>query len=235
MTQMVGRALRGTKFGGTPEAYIVFFTDNWKQTIHWAEWDPLAEGQADEEQMEYGKRPPFQLISIELLRKLAREMDSGNNIATLPFLTLLPVGWYGINYSTTVEDSEDTTYVQRLIMVFEHEEYSYRTFIESIPSFENLEAFADENLNLQAFQNATVRWQQEYFSNVTEHLEFRRSFTDSRNVTNIIWMHLCRKPLQKNGHPGQSTPHFNLNTTDRTGIGLHCTFRTSDSNRSLMH
>ena len=29
MTQMVGRALRGTKAGGTADAYIVSFVDNW--------------------------------------------------------------------------------------------------------------------------------------------------------------------------------------------------------------
>ncbi|MBD2304091.1 DEAD/DEAH box helicase [Chroococcidiopsis sp. FACHB-1243] len=34
MTQMVGRALRGVKFGGTKEAYIVSFIDDWQQTIN---------------------------------------------------------------------------------------------------------------------------------------------------------------------------------------------------------
>ena len=33
MTQMVGRALRGTAAGGTSEAYIVSFVDNWNEHI----------------------------------------------------------------------------------------------------------------------------------------------------------------------------------------------------------
>ena len=30
LTQMVGRALRGPRFGGTPDAYILSFIDDWK-------------------------------------------------------------------------------------------------------------------------------------------------------------------------------------------------------------
>jgi superfamily II DNA or RNA helicase len=36
LTQMVGRALRGPKFGGTDKAYLVFFIDEWKKLINWA-------------------------------------------------------------------------------------------------------------------------------------------------------------------------------------------------------
>ena len=46
LTQMVGRALRGPRFGGTPDAYIVSFIDDWKQRIHWATYDQLEEGLA---------------------------------------------------------------------------------------------------------------------------------------------------------------------------------------------
>jgi len=48
LTQMVGRALRGPKFGGTEKAFIVSFIDNWKQRINWAAYDQLAPGLADE-------------------------------------------------------------------------------------------------------------------------------------------------------------------------------------------
>ena len=40
MTQMVGRALRGPKFGGKPDAYLVFFQDDWQKAINWVVWDP---------------------------------------------------------------------------------------------------------------------------------------------------------------------------------------------------
>ncbi|GAF15663.1 DNA helicase, phage associated [Bacillus sp. JCM 19046] len=35
MTQMVGRALRGTEAGGTEKASIVYFQDNWHDTLTW--------------------------------------------------------------------------------------------------------------------------------------------------------------------------------------------------------
>ncbi len=71
LIQMVGRALRGPKFGGTAEAHLVFFTDNWKQLITWAEFDQLDDDGQGGTIKPYGKRPPIQYISIELVRRLA--------------------------------------------------------------------------------------------------------------------------------------------------------------------
>ena len=39
LRQMVGRALRGPKFGGTATANIVLFMDDWREAIQWAEFD----------------------------------------------------------------------------------------------------------------------------------------------------------------------------------------------------
>ncbi len=169
MTQMIGRALRRTKFGGTPNAYLVFFTDNWKQTIHWAEYNQLAPGLAEDSGREYGKRPPLQLISIELIRKLARQMDTGMNIERLPFLTLLPVGWYRIDYITADSGSEDTEHVQRLVMVFDNEAERFSKFIDSLKNT-NLERFGDENLQLQEVWDDVQRWETEFFPDTVEHL-----------------------------------------------------------------
>lgn len=91
LTQMIGRALRGPMFGGTADAHIVSFIDNWKQVINFADYAALPVGQADDATPEYGKRPPLQLISIELVRRLARQMYRGAGSATAPFATLLPV------------------------------------------------------------------------------------------------------------------------------------------------
>jgi len=67
LTQMVGRALRGPKFGGTSDANLVFFNDNWEQLINWAEYD-LIDGDAGIDDREYAKKPPLRYISIELSR-----------------------------------------------------------------------------------------------------------------------------------------------------------------------
>jgi len=63
LTQMVGRALRGPKFGGTPEAHLVFFNDNWEQLINWAEYDLVA-GLAEDDPKPNPPRAPLRYISI---------------------------------------------------------------------------------------------------------------------------------------------------------------------------
>ncbi len=57
LTQMVGRGLRGQAFGGTENAYIVSFIDDWTHRIDWAAYDPLNPGEADDTARDYGKPP----------------------------------------------------------------------------------------------------------------------------------------------------------------------------------
>ena len=57
MTQMVGRALRGPKFGGKPDAYLVFFQDDWQKAINWVIWDSKTWGPTTpEKEYELGKQ-----------------------------------------------------------------------------------------------------------------------------------------------------------------------------------
>jgi hypothetical protein len=115
LTQMIGRALRGPMFGGTEDAHIVSFIDNWKQVIAFADYESLPVGQADDATPEYGKRPPLQLISIELVRRLARQMYKGGGVAS-PFLTLLPVGWYRIEYQAYSGEGDDAIWQRHLVI-----------------------------------------------------------------------------------------------------------------------
>ena len=132
LTQMVGRGLRGSEFGGTDQAYIVSFIDNWQPMINWAEYDPLEETPTVDKVTKVSERQLIQLIFIDLVRRLVRQMDSGVNINPAPFLTLMPIGWYRVELETLTEGSENTEVVQRLVMVFEHEKESYENFIEFI-------------------------------------------------------------------------------------------------------
>lgn len=63
LTQMVGRALRGSKFGGTDEANIISFIDNWQQLINWAEFE-LEDGGINASNAEVCEPLPMQLISL---------------------------------------------------------------------------------------------------------------------------------------------------------------------------
>ena len=163
LTQMVGRALRGPKFGGTAKAYIVSFIDNWQQGIRFAEYDPLAEGVAEDSARPSMKRPPLQLVSIDLVKQLARRMDSGINVLPARFLSLLPVGWYRVTFDTCPEGSDEIEPTDQLVLIFEDEQNGFTTLLnallKSVPK-----AFEDERITLEA-QLATVdEWRERYLS-----------------------------------------------------------------------
>lgn len=167
LTQMVGRALRGPKFGGTPEAYLVFFTDNWEQLINWAEYD-LSSGAAVDDEREYGKRPPLRYISIELVRKLAAQMDSGININIPPFTALLPVGWYRVEYAARPSDSEEIEHVRRLVMVFEHERNGYEQLIRALQADID-SSFYDEGVQFDQVSDKIAELKRTIFPNAEGH------------------------------------------------------------------
>jgi superfamily II DNA or RNA helicase/formylglycine-generating enzyme required for sulfatase activity/5-methylcytosine-specific restriction endonuclease McrA len=168
LTQMVGRALRGPKFGGTDKAYIVSFIDNWKHLINWAEYGQLAEGLADESMPEYGTRPPVQLISIELIQRLSRQMDSGINMTPGPFVSLLPVGWYRVEYQSQVEGSDDLEPARELVMVFEAEHHSYQEYVEHVAQTQ-MEAFEPEGVTVADVEGTLEGWRDDFFSDSEDH------------------------------------------------------------------
>lgn len=169
LTQMVGRALRGSKFGGTDDAFIVSFIDNWKHHINWAAYDQLAPDGIDPSIPEYGKRPPLQLISIDLVRRLARQMDSGINVNPAPYRTFLPVGWYRVEYSAQVEGSDDIEPVGQLVMVFEDEKPCFERFIEALKKVD-LNAFESDVVSKSDVRVSLNDWQREFFANAGERV-----------------------------------------------------------------
>ena len=171
-TQMIGRALRGPKFGGTAKAYIVSFVDDWRQLINFAEYDQLGEGQADESETEYGKRPPLKLISIDRVRSLAQQLDSGINVASRPYLSLLPIGWYRVGYDVLVEGTDDVESERALVMVFEGQEGAYEGAIVELQGARTDE-LADESASLEANRVLIEKVRSAHFRNVEEH-----GFTD---------------------------------------------------------
>jgi ATP-dependent helicase IRC3 len=165
MTQMVGRALRGSKVQGTDKAFIVSFIDNWKHLINWAAYDQLAPGLADETIPEYGKRPPIQLISIDLVRRLAKQMDSGINVNPAPYKAFLPIGWYRLEYYAQVEGTDDIEPVGQLVMVYEDEKPSFERFIEALKN-EKLESFEEDSVRLADVKECVDKWHEKFFSDI---------------------------------------------------------------------
>ena len=93
MTQMVGRALRGVKAGGTDNAYAVSFIDNWDvpfvypETLLADESSEFLEGIQNREERE------VRLISISKIEEFARLLDETVDttaIEAIPFIQRIP-------------------------------------------------------------------------------------------------------------------------------------------------
>ncbi|MBI2893936.1 MAG: DEAD/DEAH box helicase family protein [Deltaproteobacteria bacterium] len=166
LTQMIGRALRGPKFGGTPDAFIVSFVDDWQQAIRWAEHDPLVEGRADESEERSFKRPPLLLISIELVKRLVRQLDTGVNVTPGPFVSQMPIGWYRVTFDACTQGTDEVESRDQLVMVFDDEKAGFdkliRVFLKALPK-----AFDSESVTLDAQQDALEAWREQHFADAS--------------------------------------------------------------------
>jgi hypothetical protein len=85
-----------------------------------------------------------------------------------PFLTLLPLGWYLLEFQTLVSESEDNE-VRQLLLVFDNEKESYERFIQNLIK-QNIEHFAEIDVSFEDKLNQLEEWKQEYFKNSEEYI-----------------------------------------------------------------
>lgn len=124
MTQMVGRALRGEKAGGTKLAYIVSFIDNCNDKIEWVSPESvfIGEGKFNEKPSERDRSGNIRIISIAKMEEFARILDDSvdtSRIEAVPFVERIPVGMYMFSYMEKTEDSSDTIDHACQVMVYD--------------------------------------------------------------------------------------------------------------------
>lgn len=137
MTQMVGRALRGEAQGGTKEAYVISFIDNWEDKIAFESPETiLLEGPPIEqkETTEY-KRQNIKYIAVSLVEEFARIVDETvdtTDIENLPFSERIPLGLYMVSYQE--EDVESETSIERnhASLVYNSSKTAYDRFISDL-------------------------------------------------------------------------------------------------------
>ena len=148
MTQMVGRALRGEKAGGTSTAYIVSFVDNWNEKISWVNPDTLFTGtnDFDDKDIEYQERT-VRLISIAKIEEFAAILNDSidtEKLESIPFVQRIPIGMYAFQYIN--EDGTDFSYQ---VMVYDSTKGAYEKFMSTLPTFAELnseEEYLSENV-----------------------------------------------------------------------------------------
>lgn len=162
LTQMIGRALRGPKFGGTANAYIVAFHDAWQQTPPFASYPDLEDGDASEDNEVPPQRAPLQLISIELVRQLARATDRGG-FPVGSFSSFMPLGWYATAFDSHPEGEEDEVETVRdLVLVFDRDQEAYQKFIAHLKE-QDLHDFNGEDLTVEKVRPALEQWHTKFF------------------------------------------------------------------------
>lgn len=130
MTQMIGRALRGERAGGTPKAYIVSFLDDWQEHIAWVNPEKLfLDTNADFTQAAQRRAYVARLVSIAKLEEFAKLADDSLDDRVgeqFTFLERIPVGLYQFAYLPDgEEDSRSCT-----VLVYDCMQEAYGQLME---------------------------------------------------------------------------------------------------------
>jgi superfamily II DNA or RNA helicase len=112
MTQMIGRALRGEKAGGTKKAYIVSFIDDWHQHIAWETPEQLFIDENvdfNDSNKQQTQKYVERLISIAKIEEFAKLADGtlDDKVADLRFIERIPVGIYQFKYLIEAKTDND--------------------------------------------------------------------------------------------------------------------------------
>jgi superfamily II DNA or RNA helicase len=149
LTQMIGRALRGEKAGGGTNkdyANLVFFHDTWKRLISWAN---IQTGGTEGTHTPAQGRNPMDLVSIQLVKLAAADIEY-RGFEDAPYLTFIPVGFFGCEYTVAIADGAEEEFVSfaESILAYEFNKIRYDTLLDflSHESPKKLAQYAAENL-----------------------------------------------------------------------------------------
>lgn len=157
MTQMVGRALRGLKAGGTKEAYIVSFVDDWNDKIAWVNPETLTEAEYHEkETLAEAQKQQIRLIAISKIEEFARMADAAVDTSALdstPAIELIPLGMYMLS---TLECNHQ-------ILVYNSTQNAYQNLIRDLPNLMEHYGIEGEIIPEETLDDMTEHCFQSYF------------------------------------------------------------------------
>lgn len=191
MTQMIGRALRGQKAGGTEKAYVVSFIDNWEDKINWVNPEKLHL----EEGIEFVDRDTTtvkniaRLISIDIVEEFARIMDDSidtTSLEKLDFLKRVPVGIYRFSILEPSESGEPTPR-NYTVLVYSDTSDIYDYFVNDLESIFNAIDLGDrEVLTEKEVQYLLEIAKDNYFLNDKNLIGYK-----DQDVENMVVLQSC--------------------------------------------
>ncbi len=137
MTQMMGRALRGVKAGGTESCYIVSFVDDWQNRIAWVNPERLfIDENADFDQHKQDRyNMGMRLVAIHKMEEFAKIADGtlDGRVARLKFIERIPVGFYKFSYLEQTSNDDDEV-VNCDVLVYDCMQKAYIDLFEWLPN-----------------------------------------------------------------------------------------------------
>ncbi|WP_436513011.1 DEAD/DEAH box helicase family protein [Clostridium thermobutyricum] len=179
MTQMVGRALRGEKAGGTKEAYIVSFIDNWEDNISWVTADTLINNN-DEflDSVSNYKRNDIRVISILKIEEFAKILDDTvdtTKLENINFMRRIPLGLY---IFTFIDDNNLEKNHQ--VLIYDSTKKQYEEFIDSLPLIIKDYNIIDEYIDDETMEKLLEIVKEAYFD------EYMLPKYDENDIINIL-------------------------------------------------
>ena len=147
MTQMIGRALRGEKAGGTKDCYIVSFVDDWQSRIAWVNPERLfIDENADFNDLSRETRNmAMRLVAIQKIEEFAAIANGtiDERLERINFIERIPVGLYKFSYLVPMEDDEDEV-INCDVLVYDCMQKMYGELFDWLPTADlrNVEAVA---------------------------------------------------------------------------------------------
>lgn len=136
MSQMVGRALRGEKVGGTPHAYLVSFRDHWERFPDWMEpirLPGMTDLPAPIEERAVPSRAPGEYIDVDLWRSrlfaAGQELQDRIPASVGAQWSAVPVGLFAFEVELPIDDEssdEDELEARHVdLFVYAHDEAGF--------------------------------------------------------------------------------------------------------------
>lgn len=210
MTQMIGRGLRGLNAGGTKDAYIVSFIDDWQDKIAWVNPEKLMieEGiDFDDSKDIETKKQLLRLVAISKIEEFAILSDESLDatvrkaLENLDFIQRIPKGIFQFRFleptakkeiekvcEILVDDNlelEPTVEeeIERVceILVYDNLENAYKMVVETLPAFfEDNKLTERESLTANELNNYAQQLEDKFFSAVDKYPAYR--IQDIKNI-----------------------------------------------------
>ncbi len=180
MTQMIGRGLRGLRAGGTKDAYIVSFIDEWQDKIAWVNPEKLF----IEENIDFNdvdketKKQLIRLVSINKIEEFAIltnqiiEPEIKEELEKLDFIQRFPKGIYQFRYLEQTEDEPKEINCE--VLVYDNIEESYKEFLKALPGFFNYHKLNDrDSLTEKELDILSSEVENEFFKGTDKYPAYR--------------------------------------------------------------